>query len=47
MWARENSSDSHVDDNKREFAEISILAGVSFFSQSSPLGTTDIYSPFH
>lgn len=47
MWVRENSSDNHADDNKIELAEISILAGISFFSRSSPLRTTDIYSTFH
>ena len=42
MWVRENSSDNHADDNKIELAEISILAGISFFSP-----TTDIYSTIH
>lgn len=31
---REDSTDNHVDDNKIELAEISILAGISFSSQS-------------
>lgn len=44
LCMRDNSSDNHVADYKIELAEISILAGISFFSLRSPLRTTDIQS---